>query len=137
MFTGKTLFSQEELSQDEVAFTVLAATLPFVTGGNLRLGDDILTKIDDVLSNAVVIKIGGKVDQFKKTGSFEQAIDDFKKITGNEGTTVSTKNGTVTTFDFGDGNSASVRDFSSGGTPTVQVNYNDGTKTKIRYSEGE
>jgi RHS repeat-associated protein len=132
---GETPFTQELVSNVDKGIVVVAALIPGLTGGEAKA---IKTGVETIIQGASQTK-SGLVEQWLKGGDFDQAVKDFEDLVGD---------GKIVTHELSDGRivksaelpnggSASVRNFSSEGSPTVQVNYDDGSKVKVRYNDQE
>jgi len=66
---------------------------------------------------------------FSKTGGFDQALQDFERLPGNESV-----KGPVRVKELADGTKVNVRNFSSDGRPSLEIQRTDGTATKYRYN---
>ncbi|PYR52994.1 MAG: hypothetical protein DMF89_00855, partial [Acidobacteria bacterium] len=90
--------------------------------------------VDAIVKGAKQEKISSS-KIYSKSGGFGQATNDFDALQGNE---VQIKQpssgGTLRMKELPDGSKAILRDVSSDGRPTLQVQPNTGAPIKIRYN---
>lgn len=87
-------------------------------------------KIDEILKDATPGK-DSKSKQYSKPGGFDQANEDFDNLVGNNA--VKDRGGGLRTAELPSGTKVNVRPFSSGNTPTLEIQPPQGQTIKIRY----
>jgi RHS repeat-associated protein len=96
------------------------------TKGNVAMA--LVPELGPILEGANLLKIS-KVIQYERVGGFAQATKDFEALQGAERTI-----GNVKVKDLADGSKAVLRNFSSEGRPTLEIQNQVGKDIKIRYN---
>ncbi|MBP0028202.1 DUF4114 domain-containing protein [Roseofilum sp. Guam] len=90
--------------------------------------------VDDLLVNAKKYPKNDKSIQYDKNGSVEEAWQDYRDLTdGFNPKGTETSNGKLFVAELPDGSKAIGRGFSSGGSPTIEIQKPNGEKIKVRY----
>lgn len=85
---------------------------------------------EEILQDAKLLKISSS-SQYSKQGGFTQANKDFDAMT--RGGSITNRGNGLRTAEMADGTKIIVRPFSSGGTPTLEIQPVTGKTIKIRY----
>jgi len=92
--------------------------------------------VDDLISVSVQVSSSRRLLQLERSGGLDAAtgaFDDLARQAGQTARTVQGTGGPVRIVDLPGGGTASLRGFSSGGRPTIQINRPGEIPVKIRY----
>jgi RHS repeat-associated protein len=110
----------------------LAMTAAQCGAGACSKGDVAMAMVPElgpILEGAKVLK-AARVIQYERAGGFLQATKDFESLAGAEKTI-----GAVKVKELSDGSKAVLRNFSSEGRPTLEIQNAVGKDIKIRYNQ--
>ncbi|MCM1259107.1 MAG: hypothetical protein NC307_14825 [Roseburia sp.] len=119
---------------------LIAAMVQSGKGGESKEGVEVKENnsktLDDILEDAEQGRTTkGKTTQYVKSGTYEQASEDFDALNPSNVKEIDTKFGSGKTGTLSDGRTITARPGSSEGCPTLEIRSSNGRGIEIRYGK--